>query len=229
MTLPQRIAAVLLAGLLAAGASGAGAQLLQPPRPTPDAQIKAAKAEVLAILKHDRAAGRVSEFAALVENLILPRFDFQRMTRIALERHWALATTAQQQGLVTQFRATLARTYSTALASYRDQEIEYRPLRLAAEHGDVVVRSLLRGPGAAPLTIDYDMRDGAAGWQIFDVSIDGVSLAMNYRDTFDAVIRTAGIGGLILALQERNRRGEARADARIEPLPPLRASPAALP
>jgi phospholipid transport system substrate-binding protein len=195
----------VLALLLGLGAWSTEAQLLQPPPERPDALMKAVTSEVIAVLKQDLAAGRPTEMAQLIEAKILPLFDFHRMTRIAVARNWRLASPEQQGALVAQFRTLLVRTYSSALSGYRDQELEYRPLRAAAGDTEVLVRSFLRRPGAEALTIDYDMENGLAGWRVFDVKIAGVSLVMNYRESFAAAVRDGGIDGLIESLANRNR------------------------
>src|SRR6185295_8318134 len=124
-------------------------------------------------LKQDLAAGRPTDVARLVEDKILPLFDFRRMTSTAMARNWRVASPEQQAALVLEFRALLVHTYSTALSSYGGQEIEYRPLRPATGDTDVQVRSFVRRPGAEPMTIDYDMEDSLAGWKVFDVKIAG--------------------------------------------------------
>jgi phospholipid transport system substrate-binding protein len=185
--------------------SAASAQLLQPPRTPPDALMSAVTAEVIAVLKQDLAAGRPTDVARLLDTKVLALFDFRRMTRIAMGRDWRDASAEQQDALVAQFKALLVRTYSTALASYRGQEFEFRPPRAAPGKTEVVVRSLLRRPGAEAITIDYDMEDGLAGWQVFDIKIAGVSLVLNYREQFAAAIRGGGIDGLIRSLADKNR------------------------
>ena len=205
MTLRRKLLALGVATLLGLGGWSASAQLLQPPPVRPDALMNAVTSEVIAILKQDLAAGRPTEVAQLIEAKILPLFDFHRMTRIAVARNWRLASPEQQGALVAQFRTLLVRTYSAALSGYRDQELEYRPLRAAAGDTEVLVRSFLRRPGAEPLTIDYDMEDGLAGWKVFDVKIAGVSLVMNYRESFAAAVRNGGIDGLIESLAHKNQ------------------------
>jgi phospholipid transport system substrate-binding protein len=203
MTLHKKLALGAFA-LLGLGAPGAGAQLAPPPV-RPDVLMKSVTTEVVAILRQDLAAGRPSDVAQLVEKKILPLFDFRRMTSIAMARNWRLASPKQQQELVTQFRALLVRTYSGALADYRGNDVEYRPLRAAAGDREVLVMSFMRRPGVEPLTIDYHMENGAAGWRVFDVKIAGISLVMNYRETFAAAVRSGGIDGLIKSLSDKNR------------------------
>jgi phospholipid transport system substrate-binding protein len=194
-----------LCGLLALASWHVGAQLLVPLAPRPDAMMSALTVEVMAILNKDASAGRLSELERLLESRIVPVFDFAHMTRIALARNWRLASPAQQLELAAQFKTLLVRTYSRALLEFRGQAIDYKPLRAAAGETEVTVRSALRRPGAEPLTIDYDMSDGPAGWQVYDVKIAGVSLVLAYRESFASVVRSSGIDGLVKSLADKNR------------------------
>lgn len=183
-------------GLAAWGAQGATA---------PDVLVKAVSADVIAVLKQDEAAGRATDVARLVEKEILPVFDFERMTSMAVARHWRLASTDQREALVKEFRTLLVRTYSSSLASYRDAVIDVKPLRGGAADGEALVRSSVKRAGAEALTIDYDMADGPTGWKVDDIKVGGVSLVITYRESFAALVRDAGIDGLIKALAEKNR------------------------
>jgi len=118
----------------------------------------------------------------VVEARILPHFDFRRTTQIAMGANWRHATPEQQ--LTREFRALLVRTYSGALASYRDQTIEVRPLRMRPGDTEVTVRSLGRQAGAEPVPIEYDMERAANDWKVYDVRISGISLVANYRTSF---------------------------------------------
>ena len=178
----------------------------------PDVLLKAITLEVIAIIRQDKdiQAGDTAKVADLVETRILPHFDFPRMTQIAVARNWRLATPAQQNALITEFRTLLVRTYSTALSSYRDQVIEFKPLRAAPGDTEGTVKSLIKLAGTAPLTLDYDMENLAAGWKVYDVKIDGISLITTYRETFAGKVREGGVDGLIKSLSDKNRQGDAR-------------------
>jgi phospholipid transport system substrate-binding protein len=199
--MPRRLP--LLAGL-ALAASIAQAQLLPAPA-RPDVLMKTVTEEVIVILKQDLASGERTDVAMLVQGKILPLFDFERMTSLAVARNWRGASPEQQAALVAEFRTLLVRTYSRALSTYRDQEIEYKPLRAAAGDTDVLVRSLVRRPGVETLTIDYDMEDTPAGWKVYDVKVGGVSLVITYRESFAAAVRDGGVDGLIKLLADKNR------------------------
>jgi phospholipid transport system substrate-binding protein len=178
----------------------------------PDVLLKAVTLEVIAIIRQDKdiQAGNPAKVADLVETRILPLFDFTRMTQLAVARNWRLATPEQQKALTTEFKTLLVRTYSTALSSYRDQVIEFKRLRAASGDTEVTVKSVMKQPGTEPLAIDYDMGKMAAGWKVYDIKIDGVSLITTYRETFAGKVREGGVDGLIKSLSDKNRQGDAR-------------------
>lgn len=193
----------LLACLAAAPLTAALAQELK----APDVLVRDVTDEVIGIIKQDKdiQAGNTKKTVALVEEKVLPHFDFTRMTALAMGINWRKATPDQQKVLVEQFRTLLVRTYSTALSAYRNQVIEYKPLRAQPNDGEVVVRSEVKQSGAEPVSIDYSMAKSPAGWKVFDIAVGGVSLVTTYRDTFANEIRNAGVDGLIKSLTDKNR------------------------
>jgi phospholipid transport system substrate-binding protein len=174
---------------------------------SPDALVKLVTQEVIGIIKQDRdiQAGNQRKTVALVEDKVLPHFNFNRMTALAMGPNWRKATSEQQAQLVEQFRTLLVRTYSSALSAYRNQVIEFKPLRAQAADTEVTVRSDVKQAGGEPVTIDYSMEKTSGGWKVYDVAVGGVSLVTTYRDTFTNEVRTSGIDGLIKALADRNR------------------------
>jgi phospholipid transport system substrate-binding protein len=178
----------------------------------PDALVKDVTQDVIAIVKQDKdiQSGNTKKTIALVEQKVLPNFNFTRMTALAMGVNWRKATPEQQKLLVDQFRTLLVRTYSTALTSYRNQTIEFKPLRAQPADTDVTVRSEVRQSGAEAMTIDYSMEKTPSGWKVYDVVVGGVSLVTTYRDTFANEIRNSGVDGLIKTLSDKNRQLETK-------------------
>ena len=143
----------------------------------------------------------------LVDQIVLPRFDFERMSRLALGRYWRRASKAQQRAFVNAFRELLVRTYATALLNYSDEKIVYRPLRQAPGATEVTVNTLVSEPGGTPVPIDYRLYLKDGEWRVYDVSVDGASLVSNYRSSFSSQVRRYGLDGLIQRLQSMNQRG----------------------
>jgi phospholipid transport system substrate-binding protein len=120
-------------------------------------------------------------------------------------RNWRQATPEQQQRLTAEFRSLLVRTYAGALNQYRDQQINYKPLRAEDKATDVIVRTEVVRPGQQPVQIDYGMEKSGESWKCYDVIVGGVSLVTNYRDEFNEQIRSGGIDGLIRTLTDKNK------------------------
>lgn len=181
----------------------------------PDEQVKLISDEVISAIKQDQdiRAGNQKKLTDLVEAKVLPHFDFSRMTALAVGRHWPRASAEQKNLLSSEFRTLLVRTYSNALSTYKNQIIEFKPLRAAAEDTEVTVRTQVRQSGAAPISIDYNMERTSSGWKVYDIVVGGVSLVTNYRETFNSEVRYGGVDGLIKSLASQNRSLEVQASA----------------
>jgi phospholipid transport system substrate-binding protein len=173
----------------------------------PDALVKRVAEDVLASIRSDKdlQAGNPAKVKQLIESKLAPHFDFARMTALAMGRNWRAATPEQQKQLTEQFKTLLVRTYSGALTNYRDNTMNYKPLRANAGDTDVIVRTEVTRPGQAPVPIDYSMEKTPEGWKAYDVIVAGVSLVTNYRDEFNDVIKSSGVDGLIKTLADKNK------------------------
>ncbi len=170
----------------------------------PDALVSRVSNEVLQILQGSAAAPGSAEVIAQVKEKILPHFDFSRMTALATGIGWRTASAGQKTELTEQMRTLLVRTYSSALSKYKDQTLEFLPPRESADKNRVIVRSLLKQPGAQAIAVDYRMASSSEGWKVYDVVVDGVSLVTTYRDAFSTEVRNNGIDGLIRMLKDKN-------------------------
>lgn len=177
----------------------------------PDVLARTTTQEVLAVLKQDKDIrnGDMSRVYQLVEAKILPNFDFNRMTQLAVGKNWPRASAQQKQALVAEFRNLLVRTYSASLTAFSNQTVEFKPFAMKPGDDDVVVRTEIRQPGGQPIPIDYNMYKTAFGWKVYDVSIDSVSLVTNYRASFATTVRQNGIDGLIKTLADQSARAAA--------------------
>jgi phospholipid transport system substrate-binding protein len=176
----------------------------------PDVLVKNVTTEVLDTVRKDTDIqnGNSKKVLDLVETEILPHFNFQRMTQLALGREGRQATPEQMKKLIDEFRHLLVRTYSKALTEFRNREISYKPLKMAAGDTDVKVRTEIKQSGGKPVSLDYYLEKSAAGWKVYDVEVGGVSLITNYRTSFGQEIQKNGVDGLIRTLQAKNKTGE---------------------
>jgi phospholipid transport system substrate-binding protein len=175
----------------------------------PDALIKRLSVDVLDTIKADKSirTGDTTKIVALVDARIMPNVNFQRMTASAVGPGWRQATPEQQKRLQDEFKVLLVRTYAGALAQVSDQTITMKPMRMAPEDKEVIVRTEIKGKGDA-IQLDYRLEKTpgvGAGWKIYNLNVLGVWLVETYRSQFAQQINAKGVDGLIDALAEQNK------------------------
>ena len=154
------------------------------------------------VRKNPELVNSQTQLAALVEQRLMPRFDFHRITQVAMGRNWPKASGGEQNQVVAEFSKLLVRTYSNALASLKDLDVQVRDSRNNSA-SDVTVRTQMIGR-AKPVAIDYSLGNGSGGWRVYDVSVEGVSLVTAYRDEFNGIVSSSGVPGLIAVLKQKN-------------------------
>lgn len=174
----------------------------------PDKLVDQTVQEVIEIIRQDEDIrdGNSQKILDLVENKILPHFNFVRMTRLAMGKNWRKANAEQQDVLVGEFRDLLVRTYSNTLSKYQDERIIVSPLKALKDNAEATVKTeVIQGRGRRPVPIDYNMEKTADGWKVYDVIVSGVSLVLNYRSSFNNQVSKDGVDGLIKTLVEKNQ------------------------
>ena len=195
------VATTTLAALTVLGPAAAQAQT------APDVLVKTIATDVTTVLKSDPAIlGNAAKLKELIESKLIPNFSFMRMTQLAMGRNWAKASPEQQASLSKEFQTLLVRTYSGALANFRNNVIDVRPLRMQPTETDVTVKTVINQPNGQGIPIDYSLEKSADGnWKAYDIVVAGVSLVTNYREEFNTVIRDQGVDALIKQLQSKNK------------------------
>lgn len=172
---------------------------------TADGLVKFVVEDVMTSIKNDKAiqSGDLRKMNTLVDQKILPYSNFQKTTQLAMGRNWSKATPAQQALITQEFKSLLIRIYGGALAQVKDQKIQYKPSRAAADDTDVIVRTVVIGRGD-PIQLDYRVEKTANGWKVYDINVLGAWLVESYRNQFNDQVSKGGIEGLIQFLQQRN-------------------------
>jgi len=198
---------MLMTGMLAMAAFGivsnqARAEDMQAPHQL----VMSATDKMLAALRSEREVIRENpkHVYALANSIVLPHFDFQRMSAWVLGKHWRRASTEEKLRFPEQFRNLILRTYATALAEYTDETVTYLPLRADDDAEEVIVKTQIERGAGPNIPVAYRMHQTDAGWKIYDITIDGISLVNNYRRSFSREIRRGGLTALINKLAARN-------------------------
>jgi len=166
---------------------------------TPEETVRETTEEVLARLDKDRVelAAHPDYLQVLVQELIIPHFDFDTMARLVLRRYWKDINDSDQIRFTSGFRDLLVKRYAYILLSYRDHSITYEPVQPMGKRGYVIVKQTITSEGRPPLPIEYPMRPLEDGWKVIDLVVDGISLVTNYRKVFQEEINKKGLEDFI--------------------------------
>ncbi len=172
----------------------------------PEALIKQTADRVLSEIKanSDKYKNDPEQLYAMVDEVVLPHFDFPAMTDLALGKYRNKSDASQKPLITGEFRTLLVRTYGKALLEYNDQVIVYKPMEGTEADGEVLVRTEIEQPGGFPIPLNYRLKRADENWKVYDITVDEISLVTNYRSSFARQIRKKGVDGLIQLLKERN-------------------------
>ena len=194
---PMVAAASMIAAATAPAAStGSSAQQL----------VKQVTASIIEELTSRREALRDDPRGVheLVDRLVLPYFDFERMSRRVLGKRWKTVAPEQRIRFVSAFRSLLVRTYATMLNEYRGQTLTWLDPMPRRKDDEIVIPVRVGLTGGRAVRVAYAMHGKGKDWKVFDVAVDGVSLVTNYRSSFRSEIARDGIEGLIARLEAKS-------------------------
>lgn len=171
-----------------------------------DELVRETSERMLTVLKneHDALKANPAKLYALTEEIILPHFDFERISSWVLGKYWREATPEQKSRFTQEFRNLLVRTYATAMLEYSGQEIKYLPFKADAGANTVTVRTEVVQPGGPTIPINYSLFVKEGEWKVYDVVVENTSLVANYRSSFANEIRQSGLDSLIEKLASRS-------------------------
>jgi phospholipid transport system substrate-binding protein len=173
---------------------------------------------VLEIINKNKLSKDVSQkkLLAFIDAEVLPNFNFEHMTKLAVGRPWRTASAEQKTALMAEFRTLLVRTYTKAFTAYQNVSVDTKPLTVSAADSEVTVKTVIRRPGAPEIPVNYEMEKTDSSWKVFDVIVEGVSLVATHRGSFAEKVQQSGIDGLIKSLVELNKGSDSNSASKAE-------------
>lgn len=167
--------------------------------------ISTTSAQVLAAIDRERDAIRrnPTRAYAIVNDIVGPHVDFERISRLVLGKYWRTATDVQRKRFKSAFRRVLIQTYVTGvskqLSAFDSERIETTHLSstISKDGTEVTVRTRFGSAEAYPIRVDYLLQRFGETWQLYDIVIEGVSLVLTYRSSYAVQIERTGIDALI--------------------------------
>lgn len=171
----------------------------------PAAMVSVTSEQVRAALRKETGSN-TDEVRKQVEEILYPRFDFTRMTALAVGKYWKEASPEQKEALSGEFKILLTNTYFNTMLRYRDAKINIKQDVLIENDGkQATVKSVVIVENVKdPVAIDYVLYNTADGWKVYNVNVEGASLVTVYRNQFNDEISKSGIDGLVKVLHNKN-------------------------
>jgi phospholipid transport system substrate-binding protein len=191
-------------GFLVAPIGATEPSIAAAPAPGPQEIMSDLSTRLFATLDSESAKTRhnADKIRPLIDGLLAPRFDMEYAARLVLGNHWRGATPEQRQQFGVVLYQRLLRTYAGAVADWTPDRFKLLPLRADPQALQVTVHTLVTDSRNAVIPVDFRMRQAAAGWKIFDVTVDGISYVRIYRDDTDEEITQKGLDASIARLSK---------------------------
>ena len=176
------------------------------PAMTPQETIQKVTDDVLAVLQanKDKLRNNSTEVATLITRIVDPYFDYHIMSEEALGMAWRRASAQQRTRFTKAFHELLVIDYAAAFRQYTDQTIKLTGMRWNdGAHNRATVLSKIYSSGEKPIEVDYYLHATQGRWKIYDIKIDGISLLINYRETFATELHKESLDTLIANLQQK--------------------------
>lgn len=190
------VVGILLSGLFTSARAEAA---------SPNVLVEDTVQEVMSTIHREKSDKK--KIQALVEEKVLPLFDFTLITKRAVGPAWKTATAEQKKILVDEFRDLLVRVFiAKAFSNVGNHSVKFEPSKYAEGDDQVTVKTLIVSPGEASVSVDYDMKKTSAGWRVVDLAIAGPRVALDiYSNQFREPLQQSGVDGLIKFLVEKNQ------------------------
>ncbi len=141
------------------------------------------------------------ELYAIIDEIMLPRFDRRFAAQVVLAKHWRGASKDQQARFIEAFYQALVRKYADGILEFEPDMITVLPFRGDASKNRTRVRSTVDLEDGSKVAVDYELVKRKSGWLVFNVVIEGVSYVRNFRAEFDSEIRGSSLDAVIERLE----------------------------
>lgn len=142
----------------------------------------------------------------LIQDLVVPHFDFPIISRLVLGKAtWGQASDTQKQEFIHEFTTLLVKTYAKALQEYSDEDVVFLPSENSGNSRLIEIKTEVTGKDSAKKTpINYRMVKSGDEWKVLDLVVDGISLVNSYKGEYSSIVRKDGLDGLIARMKEKN-------------------------
>lgn len=197
------LAMTLLAGPAFAGEPAPAAASAATSGPGPRELIDSVAQELLKELqaRREELRNNPEELRKLIDRTLLPHFDTQTAAQRVLATHWRTATPDQRKRFIDAFYKFMLQTYGNALVEFTPDRLTILPFRGDPKADTATVQTEVHTGSGKPVPVNYSLRRTPSGWKAWDVTIEGISYIVSFRNDIGAEVSQKGLDAVIARLE----------------------------
>lgn len=130
----------------------------------------------------------------VVRNDLLPLLDLEYSARLILGRAGRGISDEQLSAFSDAMSSVLVNRYADGLLEFKsDEQIEVLPMKGKNTEKLTRVRTRIKLPSGAFAPVDYAFRKTDGGWKAFDVTVEGISYVLTFRNQISPRVEADGI------------------------------------
>ena len=137
-----------------------------------------------------------------LRDIVAATLDFTTMSKSAMGYYWKQITPDQQQEFQKVFITFIENSYLAKINEFTSGDVKYLSAQNDGTQYSMVKTNVLM-PGNSPIDLDFRLLNKEDRWQIYDVTVDAVSIIANYRNQFNRIMATKGYATLIADLKSK--------------------------
>ncbi|SHH89747.1 phospholipid transport system substrate-binding protein [Fibrobacter sp. UWH9] len=166
----------------------------------PVASIQKKDAELQALIKKSNRSAKETE---RVKSLLNESFDFELLAKKSLSSSdWKAQDEASQKKFVEEFQRMVKNSSAKRLEVYRADSTVYEPAKLKKNGEEASVVAHLWNKGKESV-LEYKMSLVNGNWKAWDLVIDDLSTARNYKEQFGQILKTKSFAELIEVISKK--------------------------
>ena len=151
--------------------------------------------------RHDELAADPDALYALIDEILLPRFDREGAARLVMAKHGRVADESQRERFTEAFYQALLRRYADGVLEFDKERISVLPFRGDDSKPKATVKTTVELNNGTKVAVDYQLVKRETGWLLYNVVIEGVSYIRNFRTELDSEIRRSSLNAVIERLE----------------------------
>ena len=132
-------------------------------------------------------------------------FDVPAISRFVLGKNWRSASELERLDFIDAFEEMNARKFLDMVGDFSEEMFSVGNVQQDASKPSLfLVNTQVAQPKGEPVSVVWRVRHKDDEYRVFDVLVEGLSMAITLRQEYGTVIKSEGVDGLIAMMRKRH-------------------------